>query len=700
MAPFSVSATSVSPGAVTYSVISGPRRYRARLSRLRYRLRGPWCEPGSKRQLSVGGCVDQLCSGSGHSSACVYADSDAEHQCSSIRSLGDLCIKRAVTYSVVSGPATLSGSTVTLTGAGTVVLSASQAAAGNYGPATASASFTVSASTTPVLTFVSVPTQAYGAAPFIVSATSPSPGAITYSVVSGPATISGSTVTITGVGPVVLGANQAASGTYTAASASTSFTVAPATPALVFGPIATQAVGAAPFVVLATSASSGVVTYSVVSGPATVSSSTVTVTGAGTVVVWASQAASGNYGPATASTSFAVTSLTTPVLVFAPVGSQVFGAASFAVSATSASPGAVTYSVVSGPATISGSTVTTTGIGTVVLGANQSASGTYSAATASTNFSVTTATPVLAFVPVSTQTVGAAPFAVSATSISAGAVTYSVVSGPAAVSGSTVTLTGAGTVVLGASQAANGNYGPATASTSFVVNPFITPLLTFNPIGTQTFGVAPFGVSATVGIPGCGDLLGGERTGNDLWVHTDDHRRRTSRAECEPGSERQLLFRDCLHQLLCDCCDSGARIQSNCHSNLWRCSVRGLGCVGIEWNSHLLGREWAGHSLRIDSDRHRHRHGGAGCEPGGEWQLCCRYRGYKLWSFSCGADFGLYAHCDAAVWRAAVHGFCNVRVQRGCDLLGREWTGYYVRLDRDAYWQWFSCAQRQPGREW
>jgi hypothetical protein len=58
-----------------------------------------------------------------------------------------------------------------------------------------------------------------------VSASSPSAGAITYCVVSGPATIVGSTVTLNGTGQVILSAAQAAAGNYTAASTTTSFTV-------------------------------------------------------------------------------------------------------------------------------------------------------------------------------------------------------------------------------------------------------------------------------------------------------------------------------------------------------------------------------------------------------------------------------------------------------------------------------------------
>jgi hypothetical protein len=78
--------------------------------------------------------------------------------------------------------------------------------------------------------------------------------------------------------------------------------------------------------------------------------------------------------------------------------------------------------------------------------------------------------PALSFSPIAAKTYGAAAFAVSATSASSGAVTYTVVSGPATIAGNMVTLTGAGTVVLSASQVANGNYAAATATTSFTVS--------------------------------------------------------------------------------------------------------------------------------------------------------------------------------------------------------------------------------------
>ena len=94
----------------------------------------------------------------------------------------------------------------------------------DYTTATASVPLTVL--TVPALTFTLIPAQAYSDPSFAVSATSASTGPVTYAVVSGPATVSGNLVTLTGVGTVVLTASQAASGLFTSATATTSFTVA------------------------------------------------------------------------------------------------------------------------------------------------------------------------------------------------------------------------------------------------------------------------------------------------------------------------------------------------------------------------------------------------------------------------------------------------------------------------------------------
>ncbi len=472
-APFTVSATSASGGAVTYSVTSGP----ATIAGNTVTLTGVGTVVLGASQVAttnytaatatISFTVNPETPTLTFASIPTHTFGDSPFTVSATSASSG-----AVTYSVTSGPATIAANTVTLTGAGTVVLGASQAASGNYGTATASISFAVNPEA-PTLAFAAIPTHIYGDAPFTVSATSASSGAVTYSVTSGPATIAGNTVTLTGVGTVVLGASQAATANFTSATATTSFTINQGTPTLTFAAIPTHTYGDAPFTVSASSASNGAVTYSVTSGPATIAGNSVTITGVGTVALGASQVATADYTAATASTSFTVNA-EAPTLTFAAIPTHTYGDAPFTVSATSASSGAVTYSVTSGPASIVGNTVTITGVGTVGLGASQAATADYTAATASISFTVNPETPTLTFAAIPTHTFGDSPFTVSATSASSGAVTYSVTSGPATIAGNSVTLTGPGTVVLGASQAATADYTTATASTSFTVNPAVS----------------------------------------------------------------------------------------------------------------------------------------------------------------------------------------------------------------------------------
>ena len=372
-----------------------------------------------------------------------------------------------VVFSLVSGPATVSGtngSTLTYTGFGSVVVQADQAGSATYTAAAPVRRTIVVNPITAPITF-SVPNHAYGDSPFTVSASSASNGGFSYSVVSGPATMFGNLVSLTGAGTVVLQASQAAAGNYNANTQNATVTVAKATTPITFT-VPSHTFGDAPFTVSATSSSTGAYTYTVVSGPATISGNTVTLTGAGTVVLQAAQAAAGNYNANTQNATVTVAKATTPITYSVP--SHTFGDAPFTVSATSSSTGAYTYTVTSGPATISGNTVTLTGAGTVVLQASQATDTSYNANTQTATVTVAPATAAITFT-VPSHTFGDAPFNVSATSSSTGAYTYTVTSGPATISGNIVTLTGAGTVVLQASQAATTNYVAGTQQTTFTV---------------------------------------------------------------------------------------------------------------------------------------------------------------------------------------------------------------------------------------
>jgi hypothetical protein len=378
----------------------------------------------------------------------------------------------AITYSVVSGPATISGNVVRPTGIGTVTIAATQAAYGNYTAASVQASFAVTGQTA-TLQITQVASQTYGAGAISLSATSSSPAAITYSVVSGPATVVGSKLKITGAGTVIVGASQAATGSYPAATAEMTFVVNPAVPTLTFKSIPNQVYSTQPIALSATSNSPAAITYAILNGPATVSGSTLMLSGAGSVTVQVSQPASANYVAASAQASFVVSGLT-PLLKIAQVPTQTFGASALTLSATSSSSAAITYSLVNGPATVSGSTVQITGAGTVVIGANQAAAGDYTAATAQMTFVVNPAVPTLTFTSIPNQAYSTQPIALTATSNSPAPLAYTVLSGPATVSGSTLKLSGVGSVVVKVSQVASGNYAAASAQTSFVVTGSIT----------------------------------------------------------------------------------------------------------------------------------------------------------------------------------------------------------------------------------
>jgi hypothetical protein len=196
----------------------------------------------------------------------------------------------------------------------------------------------------------------------------------------------------------------------------------------------------------------------------------------------------------------------TPVLAFAPIGPVTFGVSPFAVTASSSSPGAVTYSVSSGTAlaSISGSTVTIKGIGSVTLMASQAAAPNYASATAFITFTVNPETPTLTFTAIGPQIYPEPAFTVSASSASSGAIVYTVSSGQtfASVSGSTVTITGVGSVTLMASQAASGNYGTATALASFTVTAAALAITSFSP---QT---GPPGTHITIIGTGFGSTIG------------------------------------------------------------------------------------------------------------------------------------------------------------------------------------------------
>jgi hypothetical protein len=193
-----------------------------------------------------------------------------------------------------------------------------------------------------------------------------------------------------------------------------------------------------------------------------------------------------NYASGMGTTALTVTAQTPAVTVTAVsigVGVAANLSARIAYAGTGNAPtGGLTFRVDSGvtvTATCSGSssplTCTYTGYNTTGLAsgshtitATTIADGNYAVATGTNTLTVMTLPTIVFSVP--NHHTQDSPFTVTATSNSSGAITYSVVSGPATIAGNTVTLSGlAGTVTLQASQAANGSFPAGTQNTSFLV---------------------------------------------------------------------------------------------------------------------------------------------------------------------------------------------------------------------------------------
>jgi hypothetical protein len=155
-----------------------------------------------------------------------------------------------------------------------------------------------------------------------------------------------------------------------------------ATQTITFGALANKTLGDAAFTVTATATSGLPVAFEVVSGPATVTGNTITLTGIGVVTVRASQSGDVNYNAAAAVEQSFTVAQGNQTISFEPLPDKAFGDAAFAITATATSGLPVAFEVVSGPATVTGSTIILTGVGVVTVRASQAGNDTYSAAPA------------------------------------------------------------------------------------------------------------------------------------------------------------------------------------------------------------------------------------------------------------------------------------------------------------------------------
>lgn len=423
----------------------------------------------------------------------------------------------AVTYvSSNTSVATISGNTVTIVGAGSTDITASQSGNADYNAAVDVTQTLVVNQASQTITFNALPNKQTTDPPYALTATGGASGnPITYvSSNTAVATIAGNIVTIVGAGNTTITASQAGNANYSAAADVSQVqivNVAGLLPQVItFNPLPAKTYGDAPVTLTATGGGSGnPVTYtSSNTAVATISGNIMTIIAPGTTTITASQAGDATYATAanvSQSQLVNVKNLTLPsVVAFNKVYDGTTTATLFNLTLSGiVSPDVVTVSGTADFVTANVGTGIAVTTNLTLGGAN---SNKYSLTQpGSLTADITPAPQTISFGALANKIYGNAPFTISATGGGSTSPVTFTSDNPlvATISGNTVTIVGAGTANITASQAGDANYDAAVD----VVQPLLVnkanQTITFAQLASHAIGEAPFNVTATAnsGLP-------------------------------------------------------------------------------------------------------------------------------------------------------------------------------------------------------
>ena len=284
-----------------------------------------------------------------------------------------------------------------------------------------------------------------------------------------------------------------------------SINVNPAAQAITFPTIPTQTYGVAPLTLNATASSGLTVSYAVTAGLAYVTGNILTITGAGSVTVQASQAGNTNYAAAAqVSQTFIVNQASQTIMFTQSAPAQAPYNSSFTVAATASSGQPVSFSS-SGVCTNLGATFTmTNSTGTCTVTANQPGNANYLAAPAVTlTTTATKAAQTVTFTGAPATAPYQSTFTVTATT-NTGITPTITATGSCSISGATVSMkSGTGLCTMTAKWAGNTNYLATTAKQTTTAEK-LASTVTWTPPAAITYGTALSGVQldATANVAG------------------------------------------------------------------------------------------------------------------------------------------------------------------------------------------------------
>ena len=351
------------------------------------------------------------------------------------------------------------------------------AVAPGYSPsAVESAAYAITLTDAPqTINFTTIPSPlVFGVLPMTLSATASSGLPVTFNVLSGPATVNGSTLTIAGVGTVVIATEQAGNATYASAEAIQTVVVSQAMAAINVTPYNVTYDGN---LHTAAGVAAGVGGVNLISD-LTLSGTTHTSAGTYATDSWSFHDPNGNYADASGTVSDKI-NMAAATINWANPAAITYGTAlsGTQLNATSTAEGTFAYSPAAGAVLGAGShalTVTFTPTDTT----------NYTTATASVTLTVNAATPAITWATPAAITYGTALSGtqLNATSTVAGTYAYSPAAGAVLGVGSqtlSVTFTPTDTT----------NYTTATASVTLTVNA-ATPAISWATPAALTYGTA------------------------------------------------------------------------------------------------------------------------------------------------------------------------------------------------------------------
>ncbi|MBI3986478.1 MAG: choice-of-anchor D domain-containing protein, partial [Lentisphaerae bacterium] len=371
-----------------------------------------------------------------------------------------------ISFSVTSGSGTLSGGTnLTFTGSGAVSLVARQTGNTSWNAAPSVTQTIAVVKVNQTISFAAIPDQ-LATNSVRLNATASSGLPVSFGVASGPGELAGGTdLTFTDSGSVSLVASQAGNALWNAAPDVTrTFALAKVNQTITFGAIQDQM--ATNVVQLSATASSGLpVSFGVASGPGELAGGTnLTFTGSGVVSLMASQSGNALWNAAPDVTiTIAVNKAQQAALTFNPTSPQTYNTTNVLSASGGSGTGAISYAVESGPGQLVGGNNLwmASGTGTVTVIATKAADALFNGLAVTAQVIAAKASQTISFPPLQDQSV-TGTVGLVATASSGLSVSFDVASGPGSLaSGTNLSFTGTGLVLVAASQTGDANWSAA-----------------------------------------------------------------------------------------------------------------------------------------------------------------------------------------------------------------------------------------------